>query len=534
MPNETQIDDTTKETSYEAFHSRRRWLSRFGSRPVLLVLVFLFGATVMLMYRPFSQMEGGDDAIWDYISQSIVRGQVPYRDVIENKAPGAGYLSALMIQAGKLVGVRDVIAIRSGYVCLAGLLCVLTYLVAEAYFQSRLAATLAFLIPLLSTDFAVMLISGTRPKLPMIVFGLGTLLLIARDRPFWAGFCSMLSCLCWQPGLLFTGTAVLIFSKYLLSWRDGRALKVLAGASVPLLVAISYFWWIGALDELWKATIDYNVKVYMPEGNLGARVAVARLWHLMSDVMGTSILWVKLSAVGFLVFAIKQVWAKLRSPDGFTARASFKDALLIPPIVYLIFHVISYPGEDDLIPLLPFVGLFAAFLFLAVVRLIGSVGLFRSKVPAIRFAECLLVIPICLAIVPVVSRAATYRLAEGRTLAGQQSAFEAISNALGPDDSIYVHGTLEILVLLNRPNLNPYILLSRGTDEYVSRKLPGGFTDLLRQMEAAAPKVVSLSRLQQVLHKDELLQWAAERYDKLPLEFAHDSVYVRKARPDGD
>src|SRR5437773_9652592 len=105
MPNEIQIDDTTKELSYRPSLSRRfwlwSWLSKLGSRPVLLFLVFAFAATVMLMYRPFSQMEGGDDAIWDYISQSIVRGQVPYRDVIENKAPGAGYLSALMIQAGQ-------------------------------------------------------------------------------------------------------------------------------------------------------------------------------------------------------------------------------------------------------------------------------------------------------------------------------------------------------------------------------------------------------------------------------------------------
>ncbi|HXU39996.1 MAG TPA: DolP-mannose mannosyltransferase [Blastocatellia bacterium] len=526
MPNETQIDDTTKEN--EPGLSRRFWLSRFGSKPALLVLVFVFAATVMLMYRPFSQMEGGDDAIWDYISQSIVRGQVPYRDVIENKAPGAGYLSALMIEVGKLAGVRDVPAIRAGYVCLAGLLCVLTYLVAEAYFHSRLAAILAFLVPLLSTDFAVMLISGTRPKLPMIVFGLCALLLIAKDKPFWAGFCSMLSCLCWQPGLLFTGTAVLIFSKYLLSWRDGRALKVLAGASVPLIVTVAYFYWVGALGELWKATIDYNVKVYMPEGNLGAAVAVARLWHLMKEVMGTSIIWVKLSALGFLVFGIKQVWSKLRGVDAFAAPELFKDALLIPPIVYLVFHVISYPGEDDLIPLFPFIGLFAAFLFLEAARFIAAVEVVRRKFPVVRFAECLLVVLIVVASVPVLRRAAAYRLEEGRTLAGQQRAFEAISNVLGPNDKIYVHGTLEILVLLNRPNLNPYILLSRGTDEYVSRKLPGGFADLLREMEAEAPKVISLSRLQQVLHKDELLQWAAERYDKLPLEFAHDSVYVRR------
>lgn len=521
MPNEIQIDDTTR-----GIHSP--WPSRFGATPVLLLLVFLFGATVMLMHRPFSQMEGGDDAIWDYIAQSIVRGQVPYRDVIENKAPGAGYLSAAMIEAGKLAGVPDVIAIRIGYVGLAGLLCVLTFLVAEVYLDSRLAATIAFLVPLLSTDFAVMLISGTRPKLPMIVFGLATLLLIAKDKPFWAGLCSMLSCLCWQPGLLFTGAAFLIFSKYLTSWRDGRALKVLAGAAVPLFAIISYFFLIGALDQLWKATIDYNVRVYMPEGNLGAGVAVSRLWHLIEKAMGTSIIWIKLSALGFLMLAIKQVWSKFAAANAFSARVLFKDALLISPVVYLVFHVISYPGEDDLIPLFPFLGLFVAFLFLEIARFLVSVKGFRTKVPVIKFAEWLLVIPITLLVVTVFSRAARYELEEGRTLAGQQKAFEAISDVLGPDDKIYVHGTLEILVLLNRPNLNPFILLSRGTDEYVSRKLPEGFTSLLQQMESEAPKVISLSRLQQVLHKDELLHWAAERYDKLPLEFAHDSVYVRK------
>lgn len=528
MPHGIQNENKTESRGDGAQPPSRTLLSRFSSRPALVFLVFLMGATVMLMYRPFSQMEGGDDAIWDYISQSIVRGQAPYRDVIENKAPGAGYLSALMIQAGKLAGLRDVIAIRSGYVGLAALLCVLTYLVGETYLHSRLAATVAFLVPLLSTDFAVMLISGTRPKLPMIIFGLGALLLIAKDKPFWAGFCSMLSCLCWQPGLLFTGTAVLIFSKYLTSWRDGRAVKVLAGAAVPLIIMISYFYGIGALDDLWQRTIDYNVRVYMPEGNLGAGRAVARLWYLMNKAMGSSIIWVELSALGFLLFAIRQVWSKLRAANALTARESFKDALLIPPVVYLIFHVISYPGEDDLIPLFPFIGLFAASLFLEVARLIGSVGFLREKFPSFRFAECLLVIPICIAIVPVVSRAATYELEEGRTLAGQRRAFEAISDVLGPNDRIYVHGTLEILVLLNKPNLNPYILLSRGTDDYVARKLPGGFKDLLQQMEAEAPKVISLSRLQNVVHKDELLEWAREHYDKLPLEFAHDTVYVRK------
>ncbi|MFY9573613.1 MAG: hypothetical protein WAV20_19620, partial [Blastocatellia bacterium] len=131
-------------------------LQRFDGTYALAITAFLLGVIVMLMYRPFSQLEGADDAIWDYISQSIVRGQVLYRDVIDNKAPGAAYLSALVMAAGKLAGLQDVIAVRLAYVLLAGLLCALTYLLAETYLESRLAAIIAFLVPLMSTDLAIM------------------------------------------------------------------------------------------------------------------------------------------------------------------------------------------------------------------------------------------------------------------------------------------------------------------------------------------------------------------------------------------
>ena len=63
--------------------------------------------------------------------------------------------------------------------------------------------------------FSEWMVTGTQPKLPMILFGLLSVLLIGKQRPYWAGFFSMLSCLCWQPGLMFTGVAVLMFSRYL-------------------------------------------------------------------------------------------------------------------------------------------------------------------------------------------------------------------------------------------------------------------------------------------------------------------------------
>ena len=57
-------------------------------------------------------MEGGDNAIWDYIAQYVLRGQVPYRDVIDNKTPAAAYLSAVAMALGKLFALDTVLAAR--------------------------------------------------------------------------------------------------------------------------------------------------------------------------------------------------------------------------------------------------------------------------------------------------------------------------------------------------------------------------------------------------------------------------------------
>ena len=51
----------------------------------IAIVAFLTGAAVMLAYSPTRQVAVGDSAIYDYMAQSIVRGQVPYRDVRESK-----------------------------------------------------------------------------------------------------------------------------------------------------------------------------------------------------------------------------------------------------------------------------------------------------------------------------------------------------------------------------------------------------------------------------------------------------------------
>lgn len=506
----------------------RQRLNKINTVAVLAFAVFLAGAAVVSMYGPLRQMEIGDEAGYDYMAQSILRGQIPYRDVVDSKGPFSLYLSALVMAAGKTVGLQDVLAVRVFYVVLGGILCAVTFLVAEAYFSSRIAGAIAFAIPLMSEQFVEMIVGGTRPKIPMMIFGLLALLLIGRDKPFWAGFCSMLACLCWQPGLAFTGVALLMFSRYLTSWRDLRAMRVLLGAAIPLAVVISYFSLVGALRDLWLWTVHYNYTVYLPEGNEPAGTALALTWHLINEAMGANAIWVKVSIAGALLYGIRRVWVRFETRKLVGLPDMWKDAVLMPPLVHLGFCIINWPGRDNLIPFFPFIGIFAGYFVVTIARIIIAIPFIKRKASAVRVIKWTPVIPLVLIVLLVIQHAKGYWIEPGRTLQDQQAAFKAVADILGPDDKIYVHGTVQLLVLLNRPNLNPYIFLPYGKDDYIASRLPGGFKTLIDEMEAQAPKVIALSRLRTVWHREELVDWAEEHYDKLPIEFGHNAVYVRK------
>ena len=548
MKNETPSMDSTA-TGHRGVETKTGWLSiaDIVDSRILAVIAFFVGMAVMLAYRPWNQVEGGDPAVYDYIAQSILRGQLPYRDVVDIKAPGGGYLSALAMSAGNFIGVRDVIAVRLMNVMLVGLLSAATYLVADAFLKQRLLGVLAFLIPLMPEHFATMLISGTQPKLPMILFGMTTLLLIAGNRPFWAGACSMLSCLCWQPGLLFTGTAFLIFSRYLTSWRDYRALKVLLGASIPLLVVLVYFYSKGALGDLWAWTITYNYGVFGPEAKKGVGDAADKLWTVVIRVfrpdgsaMGdgltgrtgfesvaglAALAMVPCSILGLMLFGLDRVRARF-TRGAIHSPTLFVDALFIAPAVYLGFCLINFQAGADLIPFFPYIGIFAGLFFFKAGAFLASLRWIKNtRLPMAR--EMLIPgLALVLLLIVIVVRCASYRLGDW-TLQSQDREFTAVSNLLGPNDKVYVHGMVELLVLLKRPNLNPYVILDWDADNFAAARTPGGWTAIMDNMEAQSPKVVALSRLRAVTHRAELERWVNAHYDRVALS-RYDRVFVRK------
>ena len=496
------------------------WQAVYGLRTSWFALAaFVIGVGVILMHHPGRLAERGDLAIWDYVAQSILRGQVPYRDVVEIKTPASAYLSALAMAAGRAAGLPDIAAVRVLQVLLVGLLAAVTYLVAESYLRHRLAAMIAFLVMLLPNHLVVM-IAGTQPKLSMLVFGMTALLCVAKERPFWAGFFSMLSCLCWQPGLMFTGAAALVFSRYLTSWRDRRALKVIIGALLPLAVMLVYFAAVGALSDLWLWTVTFNTNVYAPRQVKGPVTALAFIWKITRQQFGTDVLFILASAVGLMLFGVERLRRRLRR-GGLAATDLFRDALVMPPLVYFAFCVLNFQGGPDLLPLFPFIGIFTAWLLVEIIRLISASPKLNVAVPALVIA---------LFLVTLVIRGLTYRGEIETTLADQRQSLQVVAERLAPQDSIYVHGTTEILVLLNRTNLNPYLMFDEGKDDFIAaRKYGGSFRAFLDELDAAAPKVISLSRMKRVTHASEFERWVQEHYDPLPVS-GYDGIYIRKSR----
>ncbi len=496
-------------------------LADFASPRTLTRLAFLSGVFITLMYRPLVQLESGDQAIWDYIAQAILRGQIPYRDVIEIKTPLSAYLSALIIALVRPLGLNDVIAIRLLYVLLVGAIAATTFYVTFIYLKSRKAGMIAVLTLLMSDHFISWMISGTEPKLCMILFGLFTLILIAKDKPVFAGICSMLSFLSWQPGLLFTGTAVLVLSNYLTRWRDGRAVKVLVGAILPLLITALYFAGPGALDDFWRWTIEYNFKVYAPMAHKTDSVFhVAAIFY---RVFHFEIILPILSLIGLVIYINQQVRARFTDKKTAPEQYYYSDALWIPPVVYLLFCFINLQAGPDLIPIFPFVGIFAGYCVMRISEWLKQ----KTATSQLQLSNWLPKLAILLMSILALWNGFTFLRERGSPLREQIKSLAPIKKELAEGDSIYAHGATEILVLLNKPNANPYTFLDFGKDDFIASQLTEGFNGFIAELETQKPKVVVLARLRKVEHRDDLKKWAETYYNIFEV-VGYDEAYIRK------
>ena len=173
--------------------------------------------------------------------------------------------------------------------------------------------------------------------------------------------------------------------------------------------------------------------------------------------------------------------------------------------------MIDIQGGADLIPLLPFVAIFAA---LAVVYLLkGAAALLARKRPSFSGAAIYAWgSASVLAVILVISIGDQLLSKRDQSLKAQDTEVAQMVSYSQSGDKLYVHGQTEILVLSGLTNASRYYLLDRGKDEYLDRILAGGFTGWLQTLKEERPKIVVLNRMKTLLHKNEFFDWVREDY----------------------
>jgi hypothetical protein len=500
--------------TYDAKLTTTKWLGWVNDHR-LFWITLVVAMIIFCQFQFWKLPAKGDRANWDYFAQVIARGGVPYRDVVNIKSPLSAYIGAAAIVAARPFGVRDIYATRATSVLLAALTVAFTFLIAALYFDSRRIGLLAALLLLGANEFAKLNSDGIQPKTPMILFGLVSLWAVIKDRPFIAGAFGMLSALSWQPGLLFVGAAGLAFSKYLTSWRDMKVVRLIGGAALPLAILLGYLWAAGGLKGFYTWCIHFPFTVYGPRDQQTSQMFLDRLSELLEKFYRQERVYFYLAGIGVLAVLSREAMSAARQGWSYFLNNSARHQVVVASLVYLLFCRIDMQGEQDLIPLLPFVAIFASVLLIwSLDRMIKLLARAHSKLEHASIGRSGFAALLMLVFFLNVADAFSFKVPR-KTLKAQDADAAEIMSHLGPGDEIFVHGRTEMLVLSGLTNSRKYTNLDHGKDDYLDEVEPGGFDAWFEQLKADRPKVVMISRIDNVDRKKDLLRWVKQDYERI-------------------
>jgi 4-amino-4-deoxy-L-arabinose transferase-like glycosyltransferase len=242
------------------------------------LFAILFAALVLLRIPSVVQPAGADQGLYAYVGQSILRGEVPYRDAWDQKPPAVHAAYALMYG---LWSHESVVA--SADLLLAVVVALLLVLLGRRLTGTRGAGEVAALLFLLfgNPSFGRMGGVWVRAQCETFIATLAVLALLILVRPssaprgrqlsagwtFGAGLLLGLAFLFKYNAAAYllaaAGTlAVLVrrsVTPHRLSSRAGALSTLLAGFALPIVATVVWFLVIGAFGDLYDATITYNL-----------------------------------------------------------------------------------------------------------------------------------------------------------------------------------------------------------------------------------------------------------------------------------
>ncbi len=316
---------------------------------ILLILGLVLSGTFFYLHRPHEQPILPVAGYHYYLSRQIYRGDVLYRDMFIDKPPLTELIGAgcFLVGSGKLF--PSVILTRWVFFLFHLFAAIPLFIISRYFFRKVLPAFLVVLTYLsFSFPYEKLAVSADW-HVPMVFFGLFSLVFFIRGRFFWAGLFASLSVLSWQPGLIFPIAILLAIAFSPPGSRFQRTALLLGAFLLPLGAVFLYSYLRGSLTDLVEQTILYGRINVSSEFLFGLRGLPRRI--AASYSRSVPIMFLGMVGCGLGWFRLM----KKKEPVGM---------FLIPLsllTMMIVVNLVDSPSSRHLIPALPWISFFAVF-----------------------------------------------------------------------------------------------------------------------------------------------------------------------------
>lgn len=204
--------------------------------PAAIATVLIVGATIKEVLPPGPPVLSADAALYQHGGWYMNVGGVPYVDIFDVKPPVAFELPAILalLTGGDptLLYAASVLTTGAAAVAVVALVGTLVYNLTDDPWAALCAEVAVLAFPVLFWYPA----KGFRPKLFVLAFGLGSLVLARRDRTASAGTLAALAAGMWQLGAFFP--LVVCGLVWRRSGALGRVVAAMAGTTIVVIAPI--------------------------------------------------------------------------------------------------------------------------------------------------------------------------------------------------------------------------------------------------------------------------------------------------------
>lgn len=481
----------------------------------------LLALVVLWQYDPVQRKLDADASFMVYAGQQILRGHAPYVSVGIVKLPVSPLVAALGIAAGRGFGVDDILAARIAFWLCAGLTVGAVYLLGAqilnplGFFRFGesakpprvLMGSFAAVVLLSMQALGVQVAEGPEAKLPMVCAGMFCLVLLAREKFFWAGIAGALSFMAWQPGLIFVAAALV--GSMVARDRKRTLVQTVTGIALPLVLIGAYLAWNGALASMFRQAFGANAN-YLGEkkvavGILGVLVGnVSKVWEVSLACSFTEAPLIVLGYVGMLGGAVFLMWKMARTRDAQTFLSAFP--VVLSGAALFGFSLLDLQACSDAVPLLPFLALGAGAVFVAIFVVISRALKMRP-----RLARALGIVMLLL--FAVYGTRDAFAQSRQTGLEQQRELVNELAARIGTADRVQQFGDTVFLVMTGRENATRFVHLGEKQGLGILTAEGVSMDALVDQLRSANPRVITLSRAKDKEWARPLYAWIEAHYN---------------------